>query len=31
LDCPVKLLEVFQGSGIVLNGPGQVLSSLAGW
>ena len=31
LDCPVELLEVFQGSGIVLNRPGQVLSSLAGW
>ena len=31
LDCPIKLLEVFQRSRIVLNRPGQVLSSLAGW
>jgi hypothetical protein len=31
LDLPVELLEVFEGSGVVLNRPGQVLSSLAGW
>jgi len=31
LNCPVELLEIFQGAGIVLNALGQVSSSLGGW
>ena len=31
LDRAVELLEILQGSRIVFNTPGQVLSALAGW